>query len=72
LVDGKNKYEVEEINASQISNKFVVIINPFDEAYPEKDTKEKAAFDIIKDYIRDGEYLLIPLASLSFTRGMLI
>ena len=53
-INGKNKYEVRKTSISQINNEFIVIINPFGEAYPEKDLKEKLCFNVIKEYITDG------------------
>lgn len=53
-INGKAKYKVEDISISQISNEFAIIINPFGEAYPEKDLKRKLCFSIIREYIEDG------------------
>ena len=53
--DEKNvKYEVEFISASQITNGYTVVINPFGEVYPEIDTTKKVIFRIIEDYIFTG------------------
>lgn len=48
------KYEVNYISASQITNRYTVVINPFGEVYPEIDTKKKVIFEIIEDYIFTG------------------
>ena len=47
---GARKYQIENIPASKISNKYCMIINPFGENYPEKDRKSRPIFDKIKDY----------------------
>jgi len=47
-------YEIKEINAEEISEEFAIVVNPFGEAYPEIDMKNKAVFYIIKNYIEDG------------------
>jgi len=54
LVNGQPKYAVTRINASEISNRFALILNPFGESYPEKDFRERIVFDIIKNYVADG------------------
>ena len=53
-VDGKRKYDVKEIKASEIDNSFAVILNPFGEAYPEYSADIKPIYNIIRDYIRNG------------------
>ena len=53
-IRGQAKYDVSRIPASQISNRFALILNPFGEAYPEKDLDERIIFDVIKDYVADG------------------
>jgi HEPN domain-containing protein len=55
---GKNKYDIKEISVSEVNNEFAVIINPFGEAYPEKDTATRLAFNILKDYVADGGILV--------------
>jgi HEPN domain-containing protein len=50
----ESKYIIEEISVSQVTNDFAIVINPFGEAYPEKDIPKKFAFNILKDYIADG------------------
>ncbi len=52
--DGNAKYDVEFISASQISNRYSAVINPFGEVYPEIDIKKKVIFSIIEDYIFTG------------------
>lgn len=53
-IDGQIKYRVLRISASEISNRFALIVNPFGEVYPEKDFQERIVFDIIKSYVADG------------------
>ena len=53
-ISNQVKYNVSRISASEISNKFALILNPFGEAYPEKDFRERIVFDMIKDYVADG------------------
>lgn len=53
-VGSQVKYNVLRIPASEISNKFALILNPFGEVYPEKDFQERIVFDIIKNYVADG------------------
>lgn len=55
---GKGKYEIEKIPISKVGNEFAVIINPFGEAYPERDVKKRIAFNILKNYIEDGGVLV--------------
>ena len=55
---GRVKYEIEKIPISKVGNEFAVIINPFGEAYPEKDVKKKFAFNILKNYVEDGGVLV--------------
>jgi len=47
-------FEIKEINAEEICEEFAIVVNPFGEAYPEIDVKNKAVFYIIKNYIEDG------------------
>jgi len=56
--DGKAKYGIEKIPISKVGNEFAVIINPFGEAYPERDVKKRIAFNILKNYIEDGGVLV--------------
>jgi hypothetical protein len=37
-----------------MDNKFVAIVNPFGEIYPERDTEKRPALNKIKDYVSDG------------------
>jgi HEPN domain-containing protein len=53
-IGGQPKYAVTRIEASEISNKFALILNPFGEVYPEKDFRERIVFDMIKNYVADG------------------
>jgi len=55
---GKSKYEIEKIPLSKVGNEFAVIINPFGEAYPERDVKKRIAFNVLKNYIEDGGVLV--------------
>lgn len=48
------QFDIEEINAEDIDEKFAIILNPFGEAYPEIDLKEKSVFSMIKDYVENG------------------
>jgi HEPN domain-containing protein len=48
------QFEIEEIKAEDISEKYAIILNPFGEAYPEIDIKEKPIFSMLKDYIEMG------------------
>jgi HEPN domain-containing protein len=52
--DGLGKYEVEKIPVSRVGNEFAVIINPYGEAYPERDVRLRSSFNIIKDYVENG------------------
>jgi hypothetical protein len=52
------KYEVEKIPISKISSEYSVIINPFGETYPEKNTKSKFVFNHLKSYVEDGGILV--------------
>ena len=49
-----DKFEIREINATQISEEFALVLNPFGEEYPEIDLKNKSVFYLIKDYVEDG------------------
>lgn len=53
-ISGQSRYQVSRISASEISNRFALIINPFGEAYPEKDFQERIVFDMVKNYVADG------------------
>jgi HEPN domain-containing protein len=55
---GKPKFEVERIPLSKIGSEYAVIINPFGEVYPEKDTKGRFAFNQLMDYVEDGGVLV--------------
>ena len=49
------KYEyITSLNIKEISDKFVVIINPYGECYPEKDILDKISFKRIKEYVKNG------------------
>ncbi|MCK4731210.1 MAG: HEPN domain-containing protein, partial [Methanophagales archaeon] len=50
----EKKYTVDEIMASQIDNRYQVIINPFGEIYPEIDLETKPVYGVIKEYISLG------------------
>lgn len=49
-----NEFEIREINATEISQEFAMVLNPFGEEYPEMDLKNKSVFYLIKDYVEDG------------------
>lgn len=55
---GKCKYEIDKIPISKIGNEYAVIVNPFGEAYPEKDPRKRFAFNHLKNYIEDGGVLV--------------
>lgn len=48
------KYTVDEIETAKISSKYAMIINPFGEAYPERDVFNRPIFCQIKDYVWSG------------------
>jgi|GEM_PF-1441908 HEPN domain-containing protein len=52
------KYLVEKIPISSVGNEYAVIINPFGEVYPERDIKQRFAFNRLKEYIEDGGVLV--------------
>lgn len=54
LANDKSRYIIEKIPISRISNDFALVLNPFGEAYPEKDIKKRFSFNILKDYVADG------------------
>ena len=54
LINNKSRYIIEKIPVSRIGNDFALVLNPFGEAYPEKDIKKRFSFNIIKDYVADG------------------
>jgi HEPN domain-containing protein len=58
VTEGRYKYQIEKISISRVKNEFSVIINPFGEAYPEKDVKKRFAFNILKNYVEDGGILV--------------
>jgi hypothetical protein len=58
LSNGNQKYQVDEINASNISSEYAMIINPFGEAYPESDIELRPIFNKIKDYVWSGGIFL--------------
>lgn len=53
-----NRFEIKEINASEINEDFAMVLNPFGEEYPEIDLKNKPIFHLIKNYIEDGGVLI--------------
>jgi HEPN domain-containing protein len=55
---GVRKYDIEKIPISKVGNEYSVIINPFGEAYPERDVKIRFAFNHLKNYIEDGGILV--------------
>ena len=55
---GKCKFEIDKIPISKVGNEYAVIINPFGEAYPEKDPKKRFAFNHLKNYVEDGGVLV--------------
>ena len=52
--DGRRKYDIKEIMACEISNKFAMILNPFGETYPEYSLDRREVYNIIRNYIRNG------------------
>lgn len=50
----RKKYEAVPLYASQISNKYALILNPFGENYPEWDTEKRGIFHRIVSYIQNG------------------
>jgi len=65
ILEGKNKFVIERIPMSKVSNHYCLIINPFGEAYPERDIKNRLSFNILKNYILDGG-LLVNVAGFPF------
>jgi len=54
LPNGNQKYDISEIGAANINSRYPMIINPFGEAYPEKDVEKRPMFNRIKDYVWGG------------------
>lgn len=54
----KRKFAVERIPLSRVGSEYAVIVNPFGEAYPEKDVKSRFAFNHLKNYVEDGGVLV--------------
>lgn len=52
--DRKAGYRVELIPSQKISQRFAVIINPFGEAYPERDLIELTTFKAVKKFVHRG------------------
>ena len=53
----KNGYRIEKISAlipEKISMRYVAVINPYGECYPEKDMGERTTFKQIKKYVNEG------------------
>lgn len=48
------KYEVQEINAGEISEEFAVVLNPFGETYPERSMNDRYIYNQIKLFIKNG------------------
>lgn len=48
------KFNVKDIYATEISEEFAIVLNPFGEEYPEIDIKTKSIFYLIKDYVENG------------------
>jgi HEPN domain-containing protein len=55
---GKAKFDVEKIPISKVKNEFAVIVNPFGEVYPEKDTRIRFAFNHLRNYVEEGGVLV--------------
>jgi HEPN domain-containing protein len=55
---GKPKFDVEKIPLSKVGNEYTIIINPFGEAYPEKDVRNRFGFNHLKNYVEDGGVLV--------------
>lgn len=60
-----DKYEVERIPVSKVSDEYAVVINPFGEVYPEKDLKKRSSFGLLRSYLEDGG-LLVNVAGFPF------
>ena len=54
MIDNELKYNVTEIKANEISDKYAVIMNPFGETYPEIEIKNLPIYKLILDYIYNG------------------
>lgn len=52
------KTKIQMISTSQIDDSFSLIINPFGDVYPEKNTKSHETFDEIKNFIKRGGIFL--------------
>ena len=50
----KTRTKIQMISTSQIDDSFSLIINPFGDIYPEKNTKSHETFDEIKNFIKRG------------------
>jgi HEPN domain-containing protein len=55
---GKSRFQIEQIPVSKIGNEYAIVLNPFGEIYPEKDTKKRFVFNHLKDYIENGGVLV--------------
>ena len=51
---GVDRYNVHRISVSEVNNGFALVINPFGEAYPERDLEKRFAFNLLKEYVADG------------------
>jgi hypothetical protein len=58
-------YRTRFIRISEISNKFVAIVNPYGEKYPEEDNLHRKSFERIKKYVRNGG-IFVSTAGLAF------
>lgn len=50
----KKQFDVEEINWSDISGKYLIVINPFGEIFLENDKRNFTTYEKIKDFIAEG------------------
>jgi len=58
-------YGTRFIRISEISNKFVAIVNPYGEKYPEENNLHRTSFERIKKYVRSGG-IFVSTAGLAF------
>lgn len=58
-------YTIKSIGVSEISNKYVAILNPYGEGYPEEDFLYNTSFRRIREYVRNGG-IFVNIAGLAF------
>jgi len=52
--DERQKYDVTEITANQITEEFAVVLNPYGETYPEYSIENKEVYNQIETFVRNG------------------